>query len=75
MCNTQPWRQPARRGNRFKKARLLADGFNQGYREPLMTREQTRCQRYAREATAGAEVGDLAVTVGNQALDMRSRDK
>ena len=40
-----------------------------------MSRKQTRRQRQAREATTRAKVGDLAVTVGDQALNMWSSDK
>jgi len=40
-----------------------------------MTREQTRRQRHAREAATRAKVGDLAVTIGDQALNMWSSNK
>ena len=75
MRNTQSRRKPARCGDRFKKAHLLADGFNQRHRKPVVTRKETRRQRHAREPTTGAKVGDLAATVGDQALNVRSSDK
>jgi len=40
-----------------------------------VARKQARRQRQAREATTGAKVGDLAATVGDQALNVWSSDK
>jgi hypothetical protein len=40
-----------------------------------VARKQARRQRHARESTTRAKVGDLAATVGDQALNVRSSDK
>ena len=75
MRNTQSRREPACCGDRFKKARLLTDRFNQRHRKSVVTRKETRRQWHAREPTTGAKVGDLAATVRDEALNMRSSDK
>jgi hypothetical protein len=70
MSDAQPRSKSACCGNRFKKARLLSNRFNQRHRKPVVTRKETRRQRHAREPTTRAKVSNLSA-VRQESLNAR----